>query len=455
MSQHHRFFTYLVAGFLALNVVLIIPGPARGDDPSKIQWGTPEEMLARLSADQYQLPDGWKEAVGDTKEIVVYNYGAVMPSDPASKANADIFTKLTGIEVKFLELLSTQIIQKQTAMLVAQSAAADIVTTLESKTQDFIKAGWYMPLPELWPSDEIWAQYPPAYRAVSEYQGKGYGAPNISKAYIINYRKSLFEAADINKAPETWDEWIAAAKELTKDSNGDGIVDQWGLVIGLKDQLGYRMIANLLFGAGGKFVHDGKVKVDTPEMQQVFQFLVDLRNKHKVVPLEVNNIDYLNLVDRFKRGNIAMAMFGFELPSQLGFPEDMGQALLPAPTLDKLGTTSIDYEVIGVNPYSKNKAAAMLYIDLKRSKQAQINELVIEKNLSSWLPAYDEPGIIELVPAAAVLRTALEKANLQVYPEIGETSEILVKELSDALLEKKTVSQALADAQRQVDLVKK
>jgi ABC-type glycerol-3-phosphate transport system substrate-binding protein len=455
MSKQHRLFTSLAIGFMVLSMVLTIPGSARADDPSKIQWGTPQEILARLAADKYELPKGWKEAIGDTKEIVVYNYGPLLPSDPATKANADIFTELTGVKVKFLELLATQMIQKETAMLVAQSAAADIVVTLESKTLDFLKAGWYMPLPELWASDEIWAQYPPAYRAVSEYQGVGFGAPNISKAYMINYRKSLFKAADVHKAPETWDEWIAAAKKLTKDSNGDGIVDQWGLIIGLKDALGYRMIANLLFGAGGKFVYDGKVKVDTPEMAQVFQFLVDLRNKHKVVPLEVNNIDYLNLVDRFKRGNIAMAMFGFELPSQLGFPEDMGQALLPAPTRAGLGTTSIDYEVIGVNPYSKNKAASMIYIDLKRSKQAQINELVIEKNLSSWLPAYDDPAIIELVPAAAVLRKALEKADLQVYPEIAETSAILVKELSDALLEKKTVAQALADAQSQVDLVKK
>ncbi|ETX09216.1 MAG: hypothetical protein ETSY2_00830, partial [Candidatus Entotheonella gemina] len=287
------------------------------------------------------------------------------------------------------------------------------------------------------------------------YEGVGYGAPNISKAYMVNYRKSHFQEADIQAPPKTWDEWIEAAKKLTKDSNNDGITDQWGLIIGLKGPLGYRMIANLLFGAGGRFLHDGKVKVDTPEMNRVFQFLVDLRNKHKVVPLEVNNIDYLNLVDRFKRGNIAMAMFGFELPSQLGFPEDMGQSLLPAPTLERLGTTSIDYEVIGVNPWSKNKAASMLYIDLKRSKQAQVNELVIEKNLSSWLPTYDDPTIVELVPAAAVLQQALQKADLQVYPEIGETSSILVKELSDALLEKKTVAQALADAQKQVDLVKK
>lgn len=455
MKNRLNLFTYLARWFVVLTVLCLAPIPVSADDPSKIQWGTPQEILARLSADKYELPKGWKEAVGDTKEIVVYNYGPLLPSDPATKANADIFTELTGIQVKFLELLATQMIQKETAMLVAQSGSADIVVTLEDKTLDFIKAGWYLPLPELWASDEIWAQYPPAYRKVSEYQGVGYGAPNISKAYVLNYRKSLFREADIQEPPKTWSEWIEVAQKLTKDTNGDGITDQWGLIIGLKGPLGYRMIANLLFGAGGRFVHNGKVKVDTPEMREVFQFLVDLRNKYKVIPPEVNNVDYLNLVDRYKRGNIAMAMFGFELPSQLGFPEDMGQAPLPAETLERLGATSIDYEVIGVNPYSKNKAAAMLYIDLKRSKQAQVNELVIEKNLSSWLPAYDDPAIIELVPAASVLKMALEKADLEVYPEIGETSSILVKELSDALLEKKTVAQALADAQKQVDLVKK
>jgi multiple sugar transport system substrate-binding protein len=435
--------------------LFFISSPASADDPGKIQWGTPQEILTRLSADKYELPKGWKEAVGDTPEIVVFNYGPLLPSDPATKANADIFTELTGIKVKFLEILDTQMIQKETAMLAAQSSAADIVVILEDKAHDFFKAGWFLPLPQLWPSDDIWAQYPSAFRKVCEFQGVGYGGTNISKAYMLNYRKSLFKEAGIQEPPETWDEWIEAAKKLTKDTNNDGIIDQWGLIIGFKGPLGYRMVANLLFGAGGRFVQDGRVKVDTPEMQKVFQFLVDLRNKHRVIPPEINNVDYLNLVDRFKRGNIAMAMFGFELPSQLGFPEDMGQALLPALTPDKLGATIVDYEIIGVNPWSKNKAAAMLYVDYKRSKQAQINELVIEKNLSSWLSAYDDPTVIELVPAASVLRKALDKANLEIYPEIGETSSILVTELSDALLEKKTVEQALADAQKQIDLVKK
>jgi multiple sugar transport system substrate-binding protein len=457
MKKQGSFWSYVATGVVVTSLVFLVPRSVSADDPSKIQWGTPQEILARLSADKYELPKGWKEAVGDTKEIVVYNYGPVLPSDPATKANADIFTELTGIQVKFIELLASQMIQKETAMLVAQSPAADIVVTLEDKALDFIKAGWYLPLPALWPknAEELWAQYPPAYRKVSEYEGIGYGAPNISKAYVLNYRKSLFKEAGIQESPKTWDELITAAKKLTKDTNGDGVPEQWGLVIGLREVLGYRMLANLLFGAGGHFVYDGKVKVNTPEMQQVFQFLVDLRNKHKAVPPEVNNIEYLDLVDQYKRGNVAMAIFGFELPSQLGFPEDMGQSLLPGLTLDKLGNTSIDYEIIGVNPYSKNKAAAMLYIDLKRSKQAQVNELVIEKNLSSWLPAYDDPAIIELVPAAPVLQQALQKASLEVYPEIGEASSILVKELSDALLEKKTVEQALTDAQKQIDLVKK
>ncbi|RMF88727.1 MAG: hypothetical protein D6736_09675, partial [Nitrospinota bacterium] len=138
MRNRKSFRCLFTLGFVLLS--LLLSAPTFADDPGKIQWGTPQEILARLSADKYELPKGWKEAVGDTKEIVVYNYGPLLPSDPATKANADIYTELTGIKVRFIELLASQMIQKETAMLVAKSPAADVVVTLEDKTLDFIKA---------------------------------------------------------------------------------------------------------------------------------------------------------------------------------------------------------------------------------------------------------------------------------------------------------------------------
>jgi len=52
---------------------------------------------------------------------------------------------------------------------------------------------------------------------------------------ILGYRADLFKEAGIvdangnPKAPETWDEFLAAAKKLTVDTNGDGKIDRYGV----------------------------------------------------------------------------------------------------------------------------------------------------------------------------------------------------------------------------------
>lgn len=46
----------------------------------------------------------------------------------------------------------------------------------------------------------------------------------------VVYRKDLFEAEGI-EIPKTWDEYIEAAKKLTKDTDGDGRNDQFGAVV--------------------------------------------------------------------------------------------------------------------------------------------------------------------------------------------------------------------------------
>ncbi|HEX7588333.1 MAG TPA: extracellular solute-binding protein, partial [Anaerolineae bacterium] len=63
-----------------------------------------------------------------------------------------------------------------------------------------------------------------------------YGDKIISMPYnnsipVLYYNKDLFTAAglDPNKPPATWDDLVKAAQALTKDTNADGKIDQWGL----------------------------------------------------------------------------------------------------------------------------------------------------------------------------------------------------------------------------------
>ncbi len=67
----------------------------------------------------------------------------------------------------------------------------------------------------------------------AKYKGRICAIPyNISTPVLI-YNKKLMEEAglDPNRPPETWEELLEYAKKITKDLNGDGEPDIWGLNI--------------------------------------------------------------------------------------------------------------------------------------------------------------------------------------------------------------------------------
>lgn len=67
----------------------------------------------------------------------------------------------------------------------------------------------------------------------AKYKGKICAIPyNISTPILVYNKKLMAEAGlDPNRLPETWEELLEYAKKITKDLNGDGEPDVWGLNI--------------------------------------------------------------------------------------------------------------------------------------------------------------------------------------------------------------------------------
>ena len=68
-----------------------------------IDWNKPVSMYDRVAKPKYVLPEGWKEAIGDTKELTFINSGPLQ-YDPAMAQGMEIFTKLTGIKLNAIEI---------------------------------------------------------------------------------------------------------------------------------------------------------------------------------------------------------------------------------------------------------------------------------------------------------------------------------------------------------------
>lgn len=154
--------------------------------------------------------------------------------------------------------------------------------------------------------------------------------PLYNKVFQLYYNKALFDEAGIDGPPSTWDEFTETARQLTKDTDGDGAVDQWGL--GLRGQAGttaahYAFILGSARGA--EFYDDGSPTFDTTAaVEGIDQYLSWLGEEEIVNPSDAENADWADVYTAFAEGEAAMMLV-----------QTLGQ------TLKDYGLTDADYGV--------------------------------------------------------------------------------------------------------------
>ncbi|GBD93785.1 maltose-binding periplasmic protein precursor [bacterium BMS3Abin05] len=125
-------------------------------------------------------------------------------------------------------------------------------------------------------------------------------ADRIGNELTLVYNKKL-----VPVPPRNTDELIKMGKKLTKDLNGDGRIDQYALAWNYIEPY---FFVPFLGGFGG-WVMDAhnNPTLDTPATVEACQFILDLRNKYKIIPLES---DYDMADALFKQGHAAMIING-------------------------------------------------------------------------------------------------------------------------------------------------
>ena len=114
------------------------------------------------------------------------------------------------------------------------------------------------------------------------FQGRQYGLPQAWGASIIFYNKDLFEKYGVayNDDTWTWDTFIDACKRLTRDLDGDGRMDMFG--IQAINASSYAFIP--IWAAGAEVLNEDKTKciINTPEARRAFRWWAERWTKHKI-----------------------------------------------------------------------------------------------------------------------------------------------------------------------------
>lgn len=153
--------------------------------------------------------------------------------------------------------------------------------------------------------------------------------PFANSTPVIHYNKDLFREAglDPERGPETWDELVEYAKKLTKDTNGDGRIDQWGLNTG--GDTPWYIYALITQNNGQVLDGDWEPQFNDKQAVEVFQLWSDLVHKHKVMP----DLMHAHMAQDFVMGKLGMGLSSIgstaNFANQIGESFDYGVAFLP------------------------------------------------------------------------------------------------------------------------------
>ncbi|MDQ3197766.1 MAG: extracellular solute-binding protein [Verrucomicrobiota bacterium] len=138
-------------------------------------------------------------------------------------------------------------------------------------------------------------------QGVIRWQGWNWmAADQIGNHLTLVYNKSL-----VLQPPATLDELIQTTKSLTKDTNGGGRMDQYGLTWNYREPF---FFIPFLTGFGGWVMDaEGNPALDNEQTVRAIQFVLDLRDKYQVIPREG---DYEIADMLFKESRTAMIING-------------------------------------------------------------------------------------------------------------------------------------------------
>jgi multiple sugar transport system substrate-binding protein len=170
---------------------------------------------------------------------------------------------------------------------IAAGAPPDVVQLDNIDIPAFVNAGVLVDLaPYLERVGLSFSRFEPRVLAIFRRGAALYAIPKDFTPMVIAYNKDLFDQAGVPyPSPDwTWEEFVAAAKRLTRDRDGNGTVDQWGFWLDRRDFVWIPSIWSL---GGDVLCSDGRSAsgcLDSPNSIWAFRAFTGLATIDSVTP---------------------------------------------------------------------------------------------------------------------------------------------------------------------------
>ena len=330
------------------------------------------------------------------------NISFMVFGDPAELAAyqtlVDAFhAKHPEIKMELIHIPGQSDYRKRLAADLTAGTPADVVLINYRRYAPFAALGALTPLDDYLAKSELISKddfYSESFDPFI-YEGQLMCIPQNLSSLVVYYNKELFDQANIPypAADWTWEDFLATAQALTKDANGDGMTDQFG--VGIEASL--IRFAPFVWQAGGDLVDDETnpttLMLDTTEAFDAIDFFVNLQTVHHVVP-NAEEETAQDSESRFINGTTAMFF-----NSRRGVPTyresavfDWDVAALPQGKT-KAGILHADGYCLP--SASKNKDAAWVFIEFANSAEGQTIVAASGRTVPSLKAVANSPAFLD------------------------------------------------------------
>ncbi|MCS7177836.1 MAG: sugar ABC transporter substrate-binding protein [Anaerolineae bacterium] len=337
----------LVIGVLIL-IIAFLFGCARPERPAA-DVGVPPKIILRVGTGDSG------EGLNPHQEIIAR----------FENENADILVQLEAVAGRdYYTRLLTQIAAKD---------APDIMQIGDDAVPMFASKGALLPL-----EDYIKGTYPldtqmylPGVLDPGRWEGKLWLLPKDFTPLGVYYNKKIFDQFGVAYPQDgwTWTDLLQTAQALTRDVDGDGKTDIWGIQLTANWTTGFEY---WVAAAGGRLIsEDGKRFVgymDSPETIAAVQFFADLYNKYKVAPPPADFNLWAGGNTEFENGKAAMRIFGRWPQARYRENPNLDLGLVGVPA-GKVRANILFWSGFGIFSGSKHPEAAWRFLRFYAGKE--------------------------------------------------------------------------------------
>lgn len=223
----------------------------------------------------------------------------------------------TGIRVR-MQIIPWSTYYDKVTLGLAYGGAPDVFILHASRMAEYADCGSIRAVDDLAAKGDLDPKdFTPRAWAAAQWKGRQYGIPLDCHPIGLYYNTELFRKAGIvdakgnPKPPANLTEFLADAKKLTRDTNGDGRPDQWGFIYTWLRTNSHTFLAQYDTGWLTKDVRSSDLS--SPNAKAAFGLMTDMIYKYQVCPSPEGQDAWIG----FRTGKVAMALEGIYMISSL------------------------------------------------------------------------------------------------------------------------------------------